>query len=57
MQLYHYIVPVKKYVQQGIQKNLSHISMITARMPVLMLRWYIWLSILREISGVSGRGQ
>lgn len=30
--LYHF-VPVQK---QGIQKNLSSISMVTARMPVLM---------------------
>lgn len=39
MQLYHYFVPVQKHVQQGIQKNLSSSSMVTARMPVLMDTW------------------
>lgn len=39
MQLYHCFVPVQKYVQQGIQKNLSSVSMVTARMPVPMDTW------------------
>lgn len=39
MQLYHYLVPVQKYVQQDIPKNLSSVSMVMLRMPVLMDTW------------------
>lgn len=31
MQLFHCFVPVNKYVQQGIQKNLSCVSMVKTK--------------------------
>lgn len=39
MQLYHFFAPVQKYMQQGIQKNLSSVRMVTARKPMLMDTW------------------
>lgn len=44
MQLHYYFVHVKRYVQQGIRKKWSRLSMVTVWMPVLTLRWYMQYS-------------
>lgn len=41
MQFYHYLVPVQRHVQQGVQKNLSSVRLATARMPVLVNTWCV----------------